>query len=359
MKFLKKWYKRKNKDFSYENIVCQNCGTKFDGKFCPNCGQSVTDYDKPFSFILYTFAGDFFAFDTRFFHSVTALLFKPGFLSKEYIEGRRAKYAPPFRMFIFISFILFLLLETYSNRGLTKVLDISVGDESGSILDSVFNEMADSVYYTIEAFADSIPPAPDTAGNTLDIELNLGSTNSLKINSGDDSLSTFSLRQRLSSYANKFEERLKIESDPDKRIVLIRTIHLFRSPDRLISKILKYMSWAFFLLLPLFAFILKLVYIRHKYNYMRHLVFSIHIHTFGFVVLTILIGIQLIFNDTPGIISLLLILSLPVYFIIALKKFYGQSIFKVLLKFLIVSFLYNVVFWLLVGFVFWDAVQAI
>ncbi len=359
MKFSKNWFKRKSGNISYENVVCKNCGTKFDGKFCPNCGQSVADYDKPFSFILYTFAGDFFAFDTRFFHSIIALLFKPGFLSKEYIEGRRAKYAPPFRMFIFISFILFLLLETYSNRGLTKVLDISVSDESSDIIDSAFNQMADSIYYKIEAFADSIPPGSDTTSNMFDIEFNSDSTNKFTVNLGNDSLGTNSLRQRLSNYATKLEERLKVEPDPEKRNMLKKTIVLFRSPDRLVSKILKYMSWAFFLLLPLFALILKLVYIRRKYNYMRHLVFSIHIHTFVFAMVTFLIALQLIFNSTPGIITLILFLSMPVYFIIALKKFYGQNIFKVFLKFLIVSFLYNVVFWVLVGFVFWDAVKTI
>ena len=359
MKFSKNWFKRKSGNISVENVVCKNCGTKFDGKFCPECGQSVTDFDKPFSFILYTFAGDFFAFDSRFFHSIIALLFKPGFLSKEYIEGRRVKYAPPFRMFIFISFILFLLLESYSNRGLTKVLDISIGSESSSVLDSAFNEIVDSIYYNIETLADSVQAAPDTTGDDVDVEFNSDSKNKIMLNSGSDSLKTHSLRQQLSNYATRLEGNLNVESNPEKREVIKKAILLFRSPDRLVSKILKYMSWAFFLLLPIFALILKLVYIRRKYNYMRHLVFSIHIHAFIFVVMTFFIALQLIFNSTPGIITLILFLSMPLYFVIAMKKFYGQNNFKVFLKFLIVSFLYNVVFWSLVGFVFWDAIKTI
>lgn len=104
-----------------EEESCKNCETVFTGHFCPNCGQAVKDYDKPFGFIFYNFVGDFFSFDARFFRTLLTLILRPGFLSKEYFEGRRVRYAPPFRIFIFESFILFLLLQTYTNRGLTTV----------------------------------------------------------------------------------------------------------------------------------------------------------------------------------------------------------------------------------------------
>lgn len=180
------------------------------------------------------------------------------------------------------------------------------------------------------------------------------------LNYNNDSLTTYdNLQQKLSAYANQFERRLMKETDPEKREILKRLIYLFRSPNQLVSKVLKYLSWAFFLLLPIFAFILKLAYIRHKYNYMRHLVFSIHIHAFVFVVLTILVALHLIFSNLPEIISFILVILMPLYFIIALKKFYGQSMIKVFLKFLFVSVAYNIVFIVLIWFVFVDAFKTI
>ncbi len=359
MKLSTNLFKRKENKISYKNVTCANCGTKFDGKFCPQCGQSVTDYDKPFTFIIYTFMGDFFAFDTRFFHTISALLFKPGFLSKEYIEGRRVKYAPPFRSFIFVSFILFLLLQVYSNRGLNKMLETSLNDEKGMILDSSISTLSDSVFYTVASNIDSETTANDTMHDHFDLGFD-SDKSGLVLNYNNDSLTTYdNLQQKLSAYANQFERRLMKETDPEKREILKRLIYLFRSPNQLVSKVLKYLSWAFFLLLPIFAFILKLAYIRHKYNYMRHLVFSIHIHAFVFVVLTILVALHLIFSNLPEIISFILVILMPLYFIIALKKFYGQSMIKVFLKFLFVSVAYNIVFIVLIWFVFVDAFKTI
>ena len=116
---IKKWFKRERETVSQENAICKNCETQFSGRFCPDSGQSIREYDRPFSFIILNFAGDFFAFDTRFFQTFSALLFKPGFLTKENFEGRRVKYVPPFRVFIFISFVLFFLLQIITNRGLS------------------------------------------------------------------------------------------------------------------------------------------------------------------------------------------------------------------------------------------------
>ena len=125
------------------------------------------------------------------------------------------------------------------------------------------------------------------------------------------------------------------------------------------AKILKYISYAFFLLLPLFAMILKLIYIRRKHNYMRHLVFSFHIHSFIFLVMTFIIGLNLLFENIPGSISAVLILSIPIYIIIAIKKFYGQSLGKVVLKFFALSFIYNIVFFTVILLASLDAINVL
>ena len=79
---------------------------------------------------------------------------------------------------------------------------------------------------------------------------------------------------------------------------------------------------------------------------MRHLVFSIHIHSFIYIVLIFIVALYLLFEGHLKTITSILILSVPMYFIIAMKNFYGQSIGKVVLKFFTVSFLYNIIFFM-------------
>lgn len=357
---IKKWFKRNKTEVSYENVICKNCETHFSGKFCPECGQSVNDYDKPFTFIFYNFAGDFFSFDTRFFRTFLALLVKPGFLTKQYFLGKRVKYAPPFRIFIFVSFVLFLLLQIYTNKGLTTVLDSDFSTDKLGI-DSTSMVVADSVLKEAKAGLDSTElAATDSLFNKIGIDID--SIKTEDINLGID-LETFrdtkDLRQGLNKIAGVLEQKLEKEEDPKLQAKFREYIKLCRAPEQAVARILEYMSWAFFLLLPIFALILKLVYIRRKQNYMRHLVFSIHIHSFVFFVLSVVVGLYMVFTGDIKIFTTLLVLSIPVYFMIALKKFYGQSFGKVFLKFLTVSFLYNTIFWVVVIFVFLNALSII
>jgi hypothetical protein len=117
------------------------------------------------------------------------------------------------------------------------------------------------------------------------------------------------------------------------------------------------MSWAFFFLLPVFALILKLFYIRRKQNYIRHLLFSVHLHSFIFINLFLIIALNMIFEQFSETITLLLFTAIPVYFILALKKFYGQNIGKVIVKFLGISIFYNIIFWFAVGVVFMNVLS--
>jgi hypothetical protein len=372
---MKKWhnilnkFKKKDAKHRYENGVCKNCGTNFSGHFCPECGQSVSDYDKPFSFIFYNFVGDFFAFDTRFFRTFGALLIKPGFLTKQYFEGKRIRYAPPFRIFIFISFIMFLLLQIYTNRGLTTVLDSNLG--GNILLDSVAHTKADSIINQVKSelgTTDSI--VGDSVLNLMGIAPDSADTSDLNLRITMETFrDTKDLRQTLNNLANEMENELVNVTDQKERAKKMEFIRLARSPEQAVTKFLEYLSWAFFLLLPIFAIFLKLLYIRRKQNYIRHLIFSIHTHSFIFIVFTIIILLYLLSGgdiensiaESSGInnISILLTLSVPVYIIIALKKFYGQSWGKVILKFLTVSILYNIIFWIAVGIVFLNAISII
>ncbi|MBM4165646.1 MAG: DUF3667 domain-containing protein [Ignavibacteria bacterium] len=91
---------------------CLNCGEKLVGKFCSKCGQELTHLNVPFSHIVKEFLGNYLHFDSYVISSIKLLLFKPGFLTKEFIEGKRVRHIPPLRMYFFISVLYFLFAPT-------------------------------------------------------------------------------------------------------------------------------------------------------------------------------------------------------------------------------------------------------
>ncbi|MFY9151834.1 MAG: hypothetical protein WAO52_07470 [Prolixibacteraceae bacterium] len=174
--------------------------------------------------------------------------------------------------------------------------------------------------------------------------------NDLKIDFSD--FKSGNIRDNLNKLASRMEEKLKTETDPAEIKKLNSYIIMCRAPEIVISIILKYLSWTFFILLPLFALILKLFYIRRNQFYIRHLIFSIHLHSYLFLLLIILISLNLLFHSGIIWVGTILLLSFPVYFILALRKFYGQKLGKIILKFLGISLIYNTVVWAAVAFVF-------
>ena len=93
---------RKEKD-------CLNCGTIVQGKYCHVCGQENIVPKESFGSLVLHFFSDITHFDSKFLDTLRYLLFRPGFLSKEHLKGRRSRYLNPIRMYLFTSAIFFLI----------------------------------------------------------------------------------------------------------------------------------------------------------------------------------------------------------------------------------------------------------
>lgn len=327
-----------------ESGKCQNCDFEFQGHFCPNCGQEVAEFNRPFGFIIYDFVGNFFAFDTRFFRTFKYLLIRPGFLTIEFFRGRRMSYSPPFRIFVFLSFVLFLFLQILTERSLDADISKLNSDEPTKELTAkdsteVKKVLEERISYEVDSMNLKFI---DAKGDTSHIQLNL-----------DDILfSGGNLRSKLNQIATKLEANLSTAKTEKERQRRLSYIAMCRNPEIAVSNVMKYLSWAFFILLPLFALILKLFYLRRKQNYIRHLIFSIHLHSFLFFILIIIVTLRLIFTSNIATVNLVLLISFPVYFVLALRHFYGQNLLKVILKFIGISAIYNIVLWSAVLLVF-------
>jgi len=89
--------------------ICKNCNTKLIGKYCSDCGQKDSEIKKLREF-LSEFFDAFFSLDFRIFTTLKYLLFKPGFLTREYWDGKKERYLAPLRLYLVISFFTFVLL---------------------------------------------------------------------------------------------------------------------------------------------------------------------------------------------------------------------------------------------------------
>ena len=94
-----------------EEKNCLNCGHIVEEKFCPNCGQENTETRRPFHYLFSHFIEDLTHYDGQFWGTIKNLLFKPGKLTQTYLEGKRQRYVPPVKLYIFISFITFFLFS--------------------------------------------------------------------------------------------------------------------------------------------------------------------------------------------------------------------------------------------------------
>jgi len=92
--------------------TCKNCHHHFAGKFCNNCGEKVyTEHDKKISHLLEEVVHFSTHFDNRFFRTLKLIFVKPGFVSKEFCEGKRKNYYSPFSLFL-VAVFLYLLFPT-------------------------------------------------------------------------------------------------------------------------------------------------------------------------------------------------------------------------------------------------------
>ena len=206
---------------------CRNCGEALAGQYCSHCGQREGRGDLSFGEVAGELLQDILNWDSRFWRTLVPLMFRPGFLTAEYIAGRRARYVPPFRLYLIVSFVLFLVVSLLA--GGASVVKTEQGPNGESV---------------------------EGSGTHLNISL-----------SDDDS------QQWLKDLDKRLEKNAEKLTD---------------DPGQLIESMVEYLPQMMFLLLPVFALLLKFSYFFSPFQYLHHLVFTLHVHSF--VYLLFLIG---------------------------------------------------------------------
>jgi len=299
---------------------CKNCYSNVQGDYCSFCGQRYHDHKETFGELVYEFMSDLVHFDSRFFKTIIPLLFSPGKLTKSYNEGKRQGQFHPIRLYIFSSFVYFFLFFYFNNVENGSVnLGINT-NQAALIIDGANN-----------------PVKTDTLGMNQ---------NSESANSYIDSL----LLKKVTPIQYLEQQQTLSKKRKDgffKRIVIVRLLKInqidkegeLEYKKKLAETFLHNIPKMLFFLLPLFAFFLKLLYIRKKqFYYVDHAILSLHYFSLVFIVLILSqFVLGKIFN--PGIFTFIAFVWLSVYLLIAMKKLYGQRWWKTIFKFTSLGFL--------------------
>jgi hypothetical protein len=320
--------------------ICLNCGTETPGHYCPSCGQKNVEPKQSIWHILSHIFSDITHWDGKFFVTVKDLFAKPGFLSKEYMIGRRMRYLDPIRMYIFTSAIFFLII--FSMVDLKKVNFIN--DDSpkagkGSILSKMLSKAknkADSAEITARYKQSVEPYVKDYSDSTRK-----QSGVSFALEKGDyPSLGAYDSAQKAKPPVAR-DGWLKRQIQK-KKIEL--TIRYHKEGENLLreyaSDNLHNLPKILFISLPFFALLLKLLYIRRKeFYYVDHGIFTMHLYVFSFLVLLVFFGVVSLQNHTGwgwlGWIIFLTVIYPFIYYYKAMRRFYGQRRAKTILKYIL------------------------
>ena len=287
---------------------CPNCGTKVDNNFCPHCGQENERRIVSIRILIEDAINNFLALDARLPQTLVPLLTSPGFLTREYIAGRRARYARPSRLYLAVSVIFFFTLSVVSGGQIGTGL-FQTSDAERATVDST-QVYADSLYAQIgNALAAGLPSH---------VEMDRGERG---INVEDDS----------ANVSITLERSTRKASEEDMRV-------------QLMSGLTSYVPKMMFVMLPVFAFFLKLLYLRRQRYYVGHLIFALNYHSFAFIVLLATTILSVVLPESvSGVVNALLIVYLHVYLFMAMYRVYDESWFKTLLKFFVLYICYSTV----------------
>ena len=369
--------KKSNKPAKILDAECFNCGHPFTGheKFCPECGQANKDKRITFKNFIHEVFNGFISWDSKFWTTFIPLLIKPGKVSRDYIDGKRVRYANPFRFYLTISVLFFLIVgvtESYDKfnefrKGKTKKETINSNiNNAKKVLDSSSTKIKTNLN---QALKDLDSTERSEILNKFPV-FNLDSLNKksknvstgVQVNNSGIKLNGFGKWGKLSDFYGKNKE-LEIDDALDSLNVektfwnrfsysRVKLIHDIANDNdkkqELVKQIISYLSISLFILLPIFTLFLKFFYVRRKFTYVEHLIFVFHTQTVFFLLLTIFYLLNY-FSNQEYAIPIFLLMFL-IYLFLAMKKFYNQGYFKTFFKYILINMSFTVIS--SIGFIF-------
>lgn len=316
--------------------ICLNCNAQLSGPFCHICGQENIEPEETAWHLVTHIFNDITHFDGKFFNTVGLLIRKPGYLSREYVLGRRASYLNPVRMYIFTSALFFFIFFSFFH--IPAESHDSVLKIEGKTLEEIRALQPDSLKIFTAKINNGQPVAPEALEEYLD---SIRNREGLIIVDGkyrskaayDSVLKSGSRKdnwlQRKLIY-KEIEANEKYRHNQSQLFATLSSTFLHSFPQML------------FISLPFIALFLKVLYRRRKdYYYVGHGIFSMHFYIFVFITLLVIFGLgemkDWLHWEWLNIFQRLLDVAIFFYLYKSMRNFYQQSRKKTVAKFALLN----------------------
>jgi hypothetical protein len=344
---------------------CLNCGARLSGQYCGQCGQRASSRLISLWELTRDAFGDLFELDSRLWRTLVPLLISPGKLTKDYLEGRRARYMPPFRMYLVLS-VVFFVIAFFDPRDDLSLLfapepvpppeeQAAAPEEQAAAIEEQIdagNQQVSEAQKKIDELVAEGRLSEDQAKEALDALEDLGKDGSIGI-SGDSEDGGLNFNIDPETGECNFNEAA-VDEMPEwlrKRLTPERLQHICEriAADKgknFISLLLDNVPVALIVLLPVMALVLKALYPLSRRYFVEHLLFFVHFHAFFFLILTLQILFSRLVSLTfiPDPISVLVIVAasfyIPVYLYKAMRRVYGQGHLLTFTKYIALSVAY-------------------
>jgi hypothetical protein len=348
----------------HEVHPCPNCGKPMIGAYCALCGQARDINRRSVWGLVKVLVEDIASFDSRIMRTGWALVARPGELATAFREGRTQRYLPALRLYLFVSLIFFLVLGA-TNLALVQLVVVATptkvtwingqayvanpaydpDDEDTKFMPKMVkmdNAKAKSpgghysystqMYFfaPIGAYHTVLTPEAIQRLHDADVDVDIG----------DKPVTGKPMTPDQIKKLNAAKEKVKATKSWIERHLFDGLQRLVKDPAALNGSLTTWLPRILFLLMPLYAMLLALFYIRQrkKFFFVDHLIFSLTIHTFGFVLLLAAAGAAQILPGPTVAWGALVVAG--VYTLIATRNFYRQNWFWTMVKFCSVSFFY-------------------
>lgn len=347
--------RRRAKDTTPALTHCENCGAELVGHYCAQCGQPAIEYRRSFRHVLADLLNEFLNWDSKFFTTIALLILKPWRLTNEFLAGKRVRYVNPLRLYLLAS-ILFFFAVNYATKGVKfEPGKLEAKDRAEIEAELKDADLPPAAREKLEAWlreAPPPPPPPTSASTNTPAPVSSASPNA-----SSPTASPAADKQKR-EYGKIGERPFMVFDSEEKTSTPFERWIEARAKEKMgehgtkmgyfIATLLSNLPYMMLCCIPLFALVLKVLYIRRGIFYIDHLIYALHIHTFAYT------GIMLIALATiglnravPGLVAGWIIALLWIAFVmqifLSIRRVYRQGWFISTFKFFFGGFVYLMV----------------
>jgi hypothetical protein len=325
---------------------CRNCGAEVAERYCTRCGQLASNFHRPFFGLVMSSLADTFALDSRLWRSVPMLLFRPGRMTRNYLDGKRARYVPPFRLLLLASVLFFLTVFGLGDR-LGWYENWHLDPRGDSVLTDADRT---SAVETLKLQLEDEELAPEAKAAIESTIKQLNSGLALPFVDGEGKVDREALNAAIEQNAEKGASDAEIET---MKAASNQFARVFENQSKFADRFREWSPRFSLMFMPLLALMLTVLYAWHQRIYVYdHVITALHFQTFVYFLATLLLLCEACLGIGTGWLITIGSLWGIWYLYRQLRVTYGTGMFMAALRTAILLFMgTTVLFMLLLGLV--------